>query len=223
MCRRHPGQQYMIGRPSGKYLWFGITAAVVLMVVGVVVFMIPEAPSSANTNITNTNITNTNRQRYASLYDAAWRQDSGQDTTLVTATLFVPPTIEALGHDLERSSVEEQLWNATKSLDAKTIPIVLTFDSVTGFLADEKITTSLSLQGSNGQSLNLVSWLPMIAPTRIVNTPGSTSSQIGVALFSAQADIDWQTIGTLKLTVTGIGGTELRLFSWVEPKLLFEL
>lgn len=210
----------MLGRPRGKFFWIVVPISVILLAVGIMILATrPQATSITTTNSADSE----QRQLYATLYDAAWRQDDGRDSTLVTATLLVPPTIAALGLDPARSSVEEQLWNTVKSLDAKTVPIILTFDSVTGFQSDDEITSGLRLQGSSGTSFKLASWLSLIPPNRTVNSSSTTSSQIGVALFSAEQDIGWDKIGTIQLTVTGIGATPVRSFSWVEPKLLFDI
>lgn len=210
----------MLGRPRGKFGMVGAVVAAVAVMAGVIFVILKSNYPSVNNNTANTN---TDRSRYAALYDAAWRQDSGQDATLVTATLFVPPTITALGADTDRSTTEEQIWNIVRSADASTIPIILTFDSVAGSLADDRIKSSLSLQSDRNETLTVKDWIPVIAPSRVVNTTGSVSSQIGVALFSAPQAIDWPTIGTLKLTVTGIGGGPARVFTWTEPKVLLDL
>lgn len=200
-------------------MWIGISVAVILLAVGVGI-VATRPLNSDNSNI-NT-VTNGSRERYAALYDAAWRQDDGKDTTLVTATLLVPPTIEVLGTDTQRSTTEDQLWNTVKSLSPKQVPLVITIDSLTGFVADDVIRSGLQLQTTSGQKFTLESWQTLIAPSRVVNTSG-TSSQVGVALFSSDTDIDWQKVGTLTLTVKGIGGTNQRVFTWTEPKLLLEL
>lgn len=210
----------MLGRPRGKFAIIGAVVAAAAVVAGVVFILLPTDNPPASNDTTNTN---TDRLRYAALYDAGWRQDSGQDATLVTATLLVPPTITALGADTARSTTEEQIWNIVKSANASTIPIILTFDSVAGSLADDRIISSLSLQADGGETLTVQGWQPVIAPSRVINTSGNVSSQIGVALFSAPRTIDWQTIGTLTLTITGIGGEQVRVFTWTEPKVLLEL
>lgn len=205
---------------SGKGVWIGIVIAVLLLAVSVV--LLATRPLNSGNSNENT-VTNANRERYAALYDAAWRQDDGQDATLFTATLLVPPTIEVLGADKQRSTAEEQLWNTVKALSPKQIPFVITIDSLASFVSDEAIKKSLQVQTDSDQKFTLDSWQPLIAPTRVVNSSASTTSQVGVAVFSADTDVNWSTIGTLKLTVKGIGGTLERVFTWTEPKLLLEL
>jgi len=210
----------MFGHPRGKKLWLAITVATILLAVGVGI--LATHPLDSQDNNTNT-ITNANRERYAALYDAAWRQDDGKDATLVTATLLVPPTIDVLGVDKQRSTTEEQLWNMVKSLSGKKVPLVLTIDSLTGFVPDYSIRSGLQLEATSGQKFTLDSWQTIIAPTRVVNSSATTTSQMGVATFAADTDMNWSTLGTLKLTIKGIGGTDERVFTWTEPKLLLEL
>lgn len=164
-----------------------------------------------------------NRQHYAALYQAAWRQDDGQSPMLVTATLLVPPTVQVLGQDTGRSSTEEQIWNTVNNLSATEVPIVLTIDSVTGTVTDEAIQDSLSLSSDGGPSFRLSSWSPLIAPSRIVNTNGSTSSQIGLAVFTADRVVDWNKLQILKLNVNGLVGEPQRVFTWTEPRLLLQI
>ncbi len=168
-------------------------------------------------------VTTDSRQTYANLYQAAWRQDDGLQSTLVTATLFVPPTIQALGKDTGRSSAEEQLWQAVQGLSVRDVPIVLTFDSVTGAVPDSVLTTGLTLTSVKGPTFTFKSWTPMIAPSRVVNTNDSATSQIGVAIFSANQDVNWQTIESLQLTLHGIPSQPDRVFSWTEPRLLLQM
>lgn len=176
-------------------------------------------PEAVDTNTAATS----NRQHYAALYQAAWRQDDGQDTTLMTATVFVPPTVQALAQDTGRSSAEQQIVDATQHLTAQQVPVVITIDSVTGTTTDEAIKKGLTLSAEGGPRFTLADWKPMIAPSRIVNTSGSTSSQIGVAVFEASQVVNWDTLQSLRLDVKDIGGEPLRTFSWTEPGLLLQV
>ncbi len=211
----------MLGLRPGKVLW-GVVAVSCLLILTATFVMVGRPDSQPRIQPTNT-INSQGRQQYAALYEAAWRQDDGRDGILVTATLLVPPARDALGKDTQRSSTEDQLWRSLKNVDAKTIPIVLTFDSVIGAVPDETIQKSLTLQILQGQKFDLKSWQPLIAPTRIVNTAQTTSSQIGLALFAAEQNIDWPALGAVTLDVTNIGRKKVRTFQWVEPKVLLEL
>lgn len=207
----------MLFRLRGKYQRWIFSAALALAVVVAVLILLTNQKQTASTN-TATEA----RQRYAALYQAAWRQDDGYSPTLVTATILVPPAVEALGRDDGRSSVEEQLWRIVQPLDSATIPIVVTFDSVTEAVPDQVIQNGLLLSTS-GATLSFEDWKPLIAPTRVVNTSPSTTSQIGVAVFRAVAPIDWNALKSLTLTVSGIADQPDRTLSWTEPKLLLQL
>jgi hypothetical protein len=200
----------------GKYkLW--LLGAVALGLVAVVVVWLAnhKQPSSTNT-------ADDARQKYAALYEAAWRQDDGRSPTLVTATLLVPPAVEALGRDTGRSSTEEQYWRIVEPLDASMIPVVVTFDSVAGTVSDEVIQNGLLLF-TPGATLSFEEWKPIIAPSRVVNASAAVTSQIGIAIFRAAKPIDWNTLGSLTLTVSGIAGQADRTFKWSEPKILLQL
>jgi hypothetical protein len=176
----------MVGRPTGQArLYFGVAVAVLLMI-GIV--MVTRQPQSAPTNTaTNTNA----RATYTSLYDSLWRQDSGKGSILVTATLFVPPMINALGEDTQRSEVEEQLWNNLKRKTANDVGIYITTDSVAGFVTDADLEAALSLQATPGPAFTLKSWQPLIGPSRPVNANVAVVSQRGLAIFTTDEPVDW--------------------------------
>jgi hypothetical protein len=201
-------------RRNNRYVYF-LIAGILLLGVCVFVFMFRKQP----TPIT---VSNTVRERYAALYEAAWRQDDGRDPILTTATLLVAPTITLLGQDTERSVTEEQIWNSVRSLDARVVPVVVTIDSVTGTVTDDAMQQGLQLTTDRGPQFTLSSWQPLVAGSRIVNSAGA-SAQIGIALFRADRDIDWSAVGAVTLTLSGIGDTKERIFSWTEPSLLLQL
>jgi hypothetical protein len=201
----------------GKYK-FWLLGAVALGLVAVVVVLLAnhKQPSSKNT-------ADDARQQYAALYDAAWRSDGVERSNMVvTATLLVPPAVEALGRDTGRSGTEEQYWRIVEPLDASMIPVVVTFDSVSGAVTDEVIQNGLLLFTPRA-TLSFEEWKPIIAPSRVVNAPSSVTSQIGIAIFRAAKPIDWNTLGSLTLTVSGIAGQADRTFNWSEPKILLQL
>ncbi len=199
----------------GKTGWLVIGGSVAVITAAVLLTQAyrPSAPAVATTNA---------RQKYAALYQAAWRQDDGQHPILVTATLIVPTAQEALGQDTGRSSAEEQIWSALKSLGPDQVPVILTFDSVAGAVTDEAVRQGAVLSADHGPQFSLASWQPMIAPSRIVNTATSASSQIGVAIFQADRTIDWQTLTVLRLTIDQIDGAQ-RVFTWTQPRLLLNV
>lgn len=190
-------------------------AAGALVVAGLVIGLWPRASISP----TNTSITNTNpaRDTYASLYQAAWRQDQAQGSVLMTATLFAPTVRQALGDDTSRSETEDQLWRAVKDVSAKHIPIYVTLDSVQGAIADATITSQATLSDAGNQKYTIIDWKPLIAPTRVVNSSSGTTSQTGVLIFAAAQDIDWDTLANLKLTIKNIAEIPQRQFVWVDP------
>ena len=79
------------------------------------------------------------------------------------------------------------------------------------------------LANEGGPGLTLVNWQPLIGPSRIVNTSGSISSQIGVAVWQADRDLDWPIVSALRLTVSKIGGQAVRTFTWTTPRLLLDV
>lgn len=192
--------------------WFLISAAAVI--VGLVVFLV--WPQSKLTTTTNTD-----RDRYAALYDAAWRQDDGTQPTLMTATLLVPPAITLLGNDDGRSSAENQIWSTVQALQSNQLAIVLTIDSVDGAVSDDVITSSVKLQSADSTAFSLNSWTPIIAPTNVVNS-ANASSQIGVLVFNANATLIWSQLKTLTLSVNAFDGQTARTFTWSNPPLLLE-
>jgi hypothetical protein len=206
----------MLSPLRGKYrLWLLGAAALGLVVVVFLLANHHKQPSS-------TNAADDARQHYAALYQAAWRQDDGRSPTLVTATVLVPPAVEALGRDTGRSGTEEQYWRIVEPLDASMIPVVVTFDSVAEAVSDEVIRNGLLLFAP-GAMFSFEDWKPIIAPSRVVNTSAAVTSQIGIAIFRAAKPIDWNTLSPLTLTVSGIAGQADRTLSWNEPKMLLQL
>lgn len=200
---------------------FLLWLAVGLVVVAGLAFGVWRWRSLSSTNSTAN--TNARRQTYAALYQAAWRQDDGHNPTLVTATLLVPPTVQALGADTGRSSAEEQEWQTMKSLSTQQVPFIVTLDTVGPAIPDDTIIHGLSLRLDNGKSFALDSWNPIIAPSRVSNTNGSPTSQIGVAIFKVGTNLDWTTVNIVQLTLNGIPNEPYRVFTWTEPKLLLEV
>lgn len=197
-------------------LW--MLGAVALALAAVVVFLLVNHKQQSFSNTTNDA-----RQQYAALYQAAWRPDGIERSNMVvTATLLVPPAVEALSRDTGRSGTEEQYWRIVEPLDASMIPVVVTFDSVAGAVSDDAVQNGLLLF-SPGVTLSFEEWKPIIAPSRVVNTSTAVTSQIGIAIFRAAKPIDWNTLGSLTLTVSGIAGQADRTFNWSEPKVLLQL
>lgn len=200
--------------------WNNNTVLIGLLVVAVglaaTVMWLQRSPSTTNTTET------ANRQHYAALYQAAWRQDDGTSPTLMTATLLVPPAVTALGQDTGRSSSEEQLWRTVGTLDARSIPVVITIDSVSGAIPDETIQNSLVLSAT-GVTLSFDSWHPLVVPSHASTGNQPVSSQSGVAVFTAATDVPWTTLTDLKLVVHDINGQPDRTFTWAEPKLLLQV
>lgn len=201
-------------RWNAKFTWIG--AGVVVLGLGAVVVFLQRPTSTLNTSAA------ANRQRYAALYQAAWRQDDGNSPTLMTATLLVPPAVTALGQDTGRSSAEEQLWRVLEPLDAKAIPVVVTIDSVTGAIPDETIQNSVILSAP-GLSLSFDSWHPLVAPSHATTGNDAVTSQSGVAVFTAATNVDWNTLTDLKLEIHNIPGQSDRVFTWAEPRLLLQV
>ncbi len=159
------------------------------------------------------------RQRYSELYDAAWRQDSGQGNVTMSATLMVPSMITALNQDAGRSSAEDQLNQALQALTDKQVGIFLTIDSVTGAIPDDTIKTSSTVT-ADGPAFSVVDWQPMIAPSHIVNTNEPSSSQTGLLVLQADQAVIWSTLRNLKLIIRNIDHQAQRQFVWVDPSLL---
>lgn len=199
--------------------WRGLVIIGLAVATGLAVFVF----SRPKLNVTSTSDQASIRQRYAALYQAAWRQDEGRGTMVMTATLLTPSIIQALGQDTGRSTTEEQIWSVGNSIDAQHLAIIITVDSVDGAVPDDAIQRSLTLAADGGPAMSVVNWRPIIAPSRIVNTQASASSQVGIAVFGAAGDIDWSKLGPLRLTVSGIGDQPTRVFTWAEPRLLLQV
>lgn len=210
----------MAGKFSGESrLYLGVAVLVVLMVALVIFIPRPTRPPA------NTTVNNSARTTYASLYDALWRQDSGQGSILMTSTLFVPPMITALGQDTQRSEVEEQIWNAMKNMMPSEIGLFITLDSVTGFISDADIQKSLSLDAGPGLTFHLRTWQPIIGGASQVNANAPVASQRGLAIFTADPGpdappIDWSTLDQVTLRATGLGDQPVRQFVWTQVSAL---
>ncbi len=198
--------------------WIGLGGALALTAGLLAVAARPATSRPAAT----TDNSNQARPRYAALYQGAWRQDSGQGAVLMTATLFAPPLVSTLGQQADRFEVEEQLWRAMKELPTTAVPIVLTLDSVSGAIPDQAIQTSLTLTDDDGMVFRFSSWTPVIAPARPVNTNVPTTSQMGVAVFTAGEAIDWEGLGSLRLVSANIADQPKREFVWAQPRLLLQ-
>lgn len=157
------------------------------------------------------------RRQYADLYQLAWRQDSGQGSVLVTATVFPPALTRLLGQQSPRSETEEQVWRAVRGLDQAAVPFFVTIDSVAGPLTDDQIAASLSLTAVGGPTFKRQSWIPIILPAKANNNNVSTASQAGVVVFAAEAAVDWANLRELRLRSEGLGDVPTRDFRWIEP------
>lgn len=176
----------------------------------------PSGPTS--TNVTDTSV----RSRYAALYQAAWRSDEGTGAITMTATLLTPELLESLSQDGERSSAEEQLWQASKDLSDQQIGVFMTIDSAAGAVPDETVRQSLTLT-ADGHTWTLKKWDPLIIPSHIVNTSQSVTSQTGVVIFEASQPVVWRDLQNLTLRARNIGGVGIRSFVWTRPGLLSQL
>lgn len=204
---------------SHKY-WIIGGLALVAVGGGLGFLVLMKANSQAGTpNATN----DSTRQHYANLYLAAWRQDQAQGDVLTTATLFVPPLVTSLGQQSDRSETEEQLWRIMRDVPTNAVPVVMTIDSVAGDIPDAAIQKSLTLTDTDGMTFTTTSWTPMVAPTNVVNTNQATTSQMGVAVFTAAQPVPWSTLGPLHLVSLGLGDQPRREFVWAEPKLLLQV
>lgn len=203
-------------RLTNKWTYIVIGGGLVCLVLGYGIYHWQPITAKQNT-------TTTDRQRYAALYQAAWRQDDGTAPTLITATLLVPPTIQLLGQDTGRSVTEEQQWQILKNLKSTQVAFIITVDSVVSAIPDDVFLHGLALTIDHGPKATFSSWSPIIAPSRITNPTNSTSSQLGVAIFDLDQPLDWQTVQALEVHLTGITGERERTFSWITPKMLLQV
>lgn len=178
--------------------------------------------SSRDTTTATTNTSTDARAKYAALYQAAWRQDSGQGNVLVTATLMVPPMVTTLAADTGRSSAEEQLNQALSGLSNRQIGVLLTIDSITGAIVDDRVEHGAALI-ADGQTFTTADWQPFIAPSHVVNASTTTSSQSGLLVFQADQAVDWAALKNLKLSMSGIDDQLVRAFTWAVPELLLNI
>lgn len=199
----------------GKIL--AIIGVAVLIGAAIVWSAFQRSPTTVVTYQNNT--TDTTRQQYSELYQAAWRQDEGRGNVLMTATLFVSPIIDLLGRDGGKSEMENQLYRVVQDVPDNQIAIFLTIDSVAGSQSDQAIRDSLTLTANN-MTFPLASWNPLIFPSRVVNVSTPVNSQAGVAMFTADGIINWNSISNLQLTSRNIGGVDERNFIWAQPGLL---
>ena len=192
--------------------WIGVT---IIVIVAIIYF--DKSNPTTNTNaVTNTDTT---RATYAAEYDGLWRQDDGQNPVLITATAFPPYLQAALHKAANRTSVEDQIWSTVSTMPGTSLPIFLTFDSVSGNLTDAEISASLEVQVDNGTKMHLEHWTPLVGNTHIVNAASGTSSQIGVAVFSANNAINWNHPPQFHLLVKKIAGEAERSFIWTSAAL----
>lgn len=196
------------------WLWPAIGVGIALLVV-VMTALVTRQPKTAPTSAES----NTRRADYAALYDTAWRQDEGQGSVLVTATLMLPRMIDDLHHDTGRSVEETQLDTALQTITSKQVGIFVTLDSAAGALPDTTIQNSAHLT-ADGLDFTTVSWTPFIGTSHVVNTDVTTSYQSGLLIFSAPVTLDWSGLRDLQLTMNNVGGQPARTFSWAQPGLL---
>ncbi len=210
----------MVGRVRGERGLYLTVAAIVLLVIGLVMFF--RRPETATTT---TNADNPARQTYAELFDAAWRQDQGQGNAMVTATLVTPSLVAALADDSRRSERDTQIYNFTKNLPANQLAVILTIDSVAGFFSDSQILESAKLEDQSTISGNewlTQAWKPIIGGQAPVNAPVAVASQAGVLIFRTDQDIAWATLKNLALRLVNLGDQPIRQFVWAQPGLLTE-
>ncbi len=206
-------------RSLGTKVWVGV-GLLTAVAIGIVLVSGRSILVSRTVANTNESAAGAARARYAAWSDLAWRQDQGQGSILMTATLLLPPTIAALGQDSERSDFDDQLYRAVRNLPADQVGIDLTLDSVAGPVADVTISQSLELSSADGRTWQLAAWQPLIRPSRVSNTNATISPQGGVAVFTADGPIDWATVKQLTLVSRGIGEVTERRFVWADPRLL---
>ncbi len=199
-----------------KEQWWIFGGAVALVVIGVA---LATAFRPAKHTASSTNTNSSTRDQYATLYQAAWRQDSGQGNVTVTATLLDPQLMLLLGQDSARSSAEEQLWQADQKLTDHQIGFFLTLDTVGSPIDDTTIGASGSVTAT-GLKFTPMAWQPFIAPSHIVNTSVPTTEQTGVLIFSADQKISWPSIKNIQLTIKGIDDQPDRRFTWADPQIL---
>lgn len=197
------------GRIRAIILGLGITLILVVIIFG--------RPKSAPTNTNTTN--DTSRTTYAAAYDGLWRQDSGQSSVLVTATMFPPFLRSDLDQAASKTSEESQIWLTMESMPSTNVPIVITLDSVSGSLPDEVVSKSLSLDANSANTFSLKSWTPLTGSSHIVNASSGAASQIGVAVFTSDHAIDWNNPPQFTLHVKGIAGAAKRDFVWTSAVL----
>lgn len=206
-----------LGRRRTLWLVVGV-GTLALTTIGLTAFW-PDSQTASLKVHQNTN----DRDRYAALYQAAWRQDQGLGSVFMTATLFSPPLISALGRDPNRSDTESELWRAVKDTTENQIAFFLTIDSVAQPVADDAISHSLTVTDMAQTTYHFVSWHPLIVPSRIVNTNATVSSQAGVAAFSADQPVNWSRLADLQLTSRGMSDQPIRTFTWAQPSLVLDV
>lgn len=207
--------------PSTK-LW-GSLGIVVALAVGGLWFVLQAWEKPVASNSTNQSGSSAARERYATLYDAAWRQDQAQGNMLMTATLLLPPTIAALGQDAERSDYDNQVYRAARDVSSNQAAIYITVDSVIGPVPTDTIRQSLTLTSADKRSWRLEDWHSLIRPSVITNSGITLTPQGGVAIFETDQPIDWPNTGQLILASQGIGGIAERRFVWTDTRLLLEV
>lgn len=163
---------------------------------------------------------------YAQLYEAAWRQDAGQGNETMTATLLSPRLQELLQADTQRSATDDQIARLMAGVEPDRVPIILTLDAVTSSasarLTDEELQQSLSLKAPD-VTLEFIEARPIIVPVAtITNSPVPTTHRVWLAGWHAVGGLDWDTVRDLQLTITNIGQTKTRTFTWARPGALVD-
>lgn len=167
------------------------------------------SPQTDTTSSTNAQ----GRSAYAQLYDAFWRSDDRTSATLITATLFPPSLTFAVQAAEEKTLTEQQIADRVKTLAPADVAVFLTIDSITGSFTDEEINKGLRFTADD-RLATLMSWEPIVANSRVVNAPSGTSSQQGIAIFRFASPLEWNSVKSLKLTVSGLPKTSPRDFVW---------
>ncbi len=200
----------IFGKPRGR-LTTGVIVAVLVVVS--IPFWRHQPPVTSNTNGTRAGA----RAVYAERYQAAWRQDDGVGSLLMSATVFPTELTDALHDVTDRTSLEQQQWDQVSSLPPSQLPVFLTLDSVGGAIPDTAIASVVSLTSDVGVRYPLVSWKPLVTTSHVVNAPAGTTSQVGFAVFDAGHDLAWPAVQNLTLTVKGLAGIASRKFVWPHP------
>ncbi len=193
---------------------------VLLLVFGVgavwAIYQARNQPAASNANTQAASV----RQRYADLYELAWRSDQQQGTVLMTATLLSPTMITLLGQDTGRSDAEDALYRATSSLSDSQLALYLTIDSVGQPVEDVTIAQSLNLTAADGLQFSLAEWRPVFASHPAQSTEATVVPKAGVAIFTADRPVHWDQLKRLTLDSKNIAGIPDRAFVWNQLSVL---